>query len=147
MKYIGHILLLIFSVETYCQQSLDQNLVGTWKCTTYDVTVQTYFKDNKLCGNLITFPCNHKVKKMLYDHFDIENPDKLLRTRRLLNLPILWNLQFSEQNKWKEGKVYMPSFGKTISANLEIISLNQISIHGYLGIPFFGKSLIFNKLL
>jgi uncharacterized protein (DUF2147 family) len=79
-------------------------------------------------------------------HFDTKNPNSKLRTRSYLDVVVLTDLMFENNNKWDEGKIYNPVTGKTYSASLKLISKNQIEVIGYIGFEFIGESIFFNKI-
>jgi uncharacterized protein (DUF2147 family) len=144
--FIALFFILFNSIYALAQVPVNKLLVGTWKCTTYDVTVYAFENGGKVYANLLSFPCSHKPKMPLSAHKDEHNPNKALRTRNMLGIQVLSNLVFEGKNKWVNGTVYVPATGQTFSVYIKLLSTNQIIIHGFIGFEFFGKSLLFNKV-
>ena len=119
----------------------NQQLVGKWQCSSYDIRVDVFSENNEINARLLSFPCWHKIKMSLSEHKDIHNPDKALRDRSLLNILILYGLKYETEGKWSNGSVYLPSTGQTLRASIIRISDNQVEIRGFLGFEFIGKSL------
>lgn len=138
------IILLFYNSNGKTNDNLQ--LVGLWQCTTYDILVSTYIQNNSVSANLLKFPCSHKIKLPLKDHLDIHNPDPNKRGRSMYNVQILSNLQYSNNGKWINGKVYVPATGQNYHATLTLNTPTQIQIRGYIGFEFIGKTLIFNKI-
>jgi uncharacterized protein (DUF2147 family) len=59
---------------------------------------------------------------------DENNPDPAKRTRSMLGVPILLNLQ-PGQNRW-EGEVYNAENGETYNSNISLVSADQLRIQG-----------------
>ncbi|MEM9837821.1 MAG: DUF2147 domain-containing protein [Pseudomonadota bacterium] len=60
---------------------------------------------------------------------DTENPDEALRGRELLGLPILEG--FNEgRNKWRKGKIYDPTEGKTYRSAVYRLDENTLAVEG-----------------
>jgi uncharacterized protein (DUF2147 family) len=56
------------------------------------------------------------------------------------------NLEFIDNQYWKNGSIYDPNSGRTYSAIIKKISNNSLIVRGYWGFEFIGKSLEFTKL-
>jgi uncharacterized protein (DUF2147 family) len=72
---------------------------------------------------------------------DVENPDKNLKSRPLLNLEILKGFKFNEKKKeWTGGTIYDPKNGKTYKAYMKLDDDNTLSLRGYVGIRALGRT-------
>ena len=120
-------------------------LTGIWNCDFYRISIRVYPEGSKINANLLSFPCHHKIKKPLNEHFDFKNPDSNLRSRPWLHLPILTNLTFSQHNVWTKGKVYIPPLGLYANASIVLINDTTLQVKLYKGIQLLGTSMIFNK--
>ena len=80
--------------------------------------------------------------------FDTENPDKALRDRPICGLQILKNFEQSSKSpdKWEDGKIYKADDGDTYHANLKVLEQDKLRVHGYVGIPLFGKTQIWTRV-
>lgn len=147
MKLLSSLIFISFLNFTHTPKATNQELVGVWQCNDYDIRVDVFSENNEINARLLSFPCTHKVKMSLKDHKDVRNPDKTLRDRSLLNIPILFGLKPENDYKWSNGNVYVPTTGQTLRASLVRMTGNQVKITGFIGFEFIGKTLIFNRVL
>lgn len=85
--------------------------------------------------------------------FDRENKKKKLRKRPLLGLPFMVGFVYDEENKkWSGGTIYDPEVGKNYKCEMQI-SLKEgtddtyvLGVRGYIGIPAFGRTTIWNRV-
>lgn len=80
--------------------------------------------------------------------YDSENPDENLRKRPMCGLQILrsFDQNSKDPNKWEDGKIYKADDGDLYNANLEMIGMDRLRVHGYVGIPLFGKTQVWNRV-
>jgi uncharacterized protein (DUF2147 family) len=72
---------------------------------------------------------------------DVENPDKNLQSRPLLNLEILKGFTYNERKKeWAGGTIYDPKEGKTYKAFMKLDNNNTLSLRGYVGVRLLGRT-------
>ena len=77
---------------------------------------------------------------------DGNNPDKKLRSRKIVGLSLLSGFVPSDdKNKWQDGKIYNPEDGKTYSCSLTLRDDGKLDVRGYVGISLFGKSQIWAR--
>jgi len=55
---------------------------------------------------------------------------------------VLWGFEqsSSEQNFWKDGRIYRADKGKEYAGHIRVHSSDEIEIRGYIGLPFLGKT-------
>ncbi len=63
---------------------------------------------------------------------DERNPNRALRTRPLVGVPILWALHATDGG-WGEGRLYNPDTGQTFRAFISPSSRRQLRVTGCLG--------------
>jgi len=128
------ILLFIIIISTYAQSNDD--VVGYWLTEDKRGQIQIYKKDNKYYGKIVWVSENK-------DKTDINNPNPVLRNRKIIGLEILKDFKFnSEKNTWEEGTVYDPETGNTYSCYMwfEGNDKNKLYLKGYiLGMKVLGK--------
>ena len=80
--------------------------------------------------------------------YDRENPDETLRDRPMCGLQILRAFDQNAKNpdKWEDGKIYKADDGDLYNANLEMINQDRLRVHGYIGIPLFGKTQVWERV-
>jgi hypothetical protein len=54
-------------------------------------------------------------------------------------------LEYVAENKWENGKIYVPRSGKTYSVSVHLQDINTLIVRGFFGIELFGESLTFYK--
>jgi uncharacterized protein (DUF2147 family) len=70
---------------------------------------------------------------------DAKNPDKQLRNRPMLGLPLLSGFSYdASKNEWKGGTIYNPASGKTYHCIMKLDGNNRLEIHGYIGAAWMG---------
>ena len=99
----------------------------------------------KFCGSIV------RLKEPLDDDgklkHDANNPNKILRNRSIIGLPLLANFVAStEGNVWEDGTIYNPEDGKTYSCTLTLLDTETLKVRGYVGLPMFGKTQIWKRV-
>jgi uncharacterized protein (DUF2147 family) len=94
--------------------------------------------DGRLCGHIawLKKPTTAKGEPKR----DRRNPDAALRDRPLCGLRILSSFRRVERNAWGEGAIYNPSDGQTYSSTMTLESDGTLTIRGYVGFTWLGKS-------
>jgi uncharacterized protein (DUF2147 family) len=126
------ILPLVFILCTQLTKAQNQ-IVGKWTSEDKKGVIEVFEQNGQYFGKLTTIKTpndeNGLPKK------DAKNPSPALRNQALLNLVILKNFQYSD-NQWSGGTIYDPNNGKTYTCKMWLTDNNTLKIRGYLG-PFF----------
>jgi uncharacterized protein (DUF2147 family) len=77
---------------------------------------------------------------------DKKNPNQALRNRKWIGMQTLKNLEFSSNNSWENGNIYVPKTGKTYSASCTMVGNNTLKVRGYIGIKLLGETLEFTRV-
>ncbi len=93
-------------------QAAPASIVGNWKTDDGKSVIQFYKCGSSMCGKISKF----LVKEPAGGARDTENPDKAKRSRKLLGLPIFWNLK-ADGTKFK-GNGYSPEDGRSFNAQV-----------------------------
>jgi uncharacterized protein (DUF2147 family) len=90
---------------------------GTWRMTNGKVTVRVSQCGAGLCANVVA------LKKPYYDDgspkIDKYNPNKALRSRKVIGLSLLKSMKPTGDNQWA-GEIYNPDDGRTYSATMTL---------------------------
>jgi uncharacterized protein (DUF2147 family) len=99
---------------------------GTWRMSNGKVTVKVSQCGSNLCANIVA------LKKPYYDDgtpkIDRHNPNKALRSRRVIGLSLLKGMRSTGENQWA-GEIYNPDDGKTYSATMTLQG-NRFKLRG-----------------
>ncbi|MDI9357502.1 MAG: DUF2147 domain-containing protein [Phycisphaerales bacterium] len=119
-------------------------ILGTWYNGTKTAKIEIYkTSDNKYEGKIVWLkvPLDTVTHQPRVDNF---NPNKDLRTKPLLGLVILKNLEFNGSN-WESGKIYDPKDGNTYSCTIKLNAPNQLNVRGYIGVSWIGRTQTWDK--
>lgn len=110
----------------------DDNAQGTWRLSNGDVTVRIAPCGGRLCGYVVALarPLD-KAGKPKVDH---ENPNPSLRSRPVMGLQILSNMQAKRDGSWT-GTIYNADDGNTYSAYLSLQGGSTMKVKACVG-PF-----------
>lgn len=122
------------------------DIVGTWLTSdedgNRDSIVEIFQNEGRYFGEVRWVRFQHYPEgDRMAGHaiVDRENPDPALRSRSVLGLRILRDLQFDD-DEWVDGRIYDVRKGKTYSAKVTLESADTLNVRGYIGSPFLGKT-------
>ena len=123
-------------------------IVGQRPTRAYEknLIVQVYKQDNTFKARIVWF--YDEVDTVLVNtRLDEKNPDKALRSRKIIGLDVLSGLVYNpRQNKWTGGKIYDTHSGKTWKATVRLTSPDLMTVRGFYGVQLLGKTLNFTRL-
>lgn len=76
---------------------------------------------------------------------DKNNPDASVRSKPLLGLVMLRDFTYKD-GEWTGGKIYNPDDGKEYKAYMKMKDQKTLSVRGYIGFSWIGKTEIFNRV-
>lgn len=128
-----------------CHLSSSQSVFGKWK--TFDIfnkdieesIVEIYKKNDSLYVKIVEIiPVEHRkdVCKKCTD----ENKDKPIKGMVILKAAFLKN------NIWQGAKILNAKNGYYYGCNISILDKNWLKIRGFIGYPFFGKTVYWQKV-
>jgi uncharacterized protein (DUF2147 family)/peptidoglycan/LPS O-acetylase OafA/YrhL len=96
--------------------------------------------DGALCGQVVWL--RHPFDEHGCELRDAENPEPALRSRPVVGLEILRDLQASPDNpgEWNGGEIYDPGSGRTYGVVVEMDGADRLRLRGYLGIRLLGRT-------
>lgn len=114
-------------------------VLGTWLNGSKKGHIQIVKEGNQYVGKLVWMkgPNEPGTNK---PQVDDKNEDPKLRSRPLLNLPLMTGFKHNGSNVWNDGKIYNPEDGKTYSCKMTLKDPNTLDVRGYVGISMFGKT-------
>ena len=140
------ILFAIITIHTsaFAQSSAD-NICGRWQSIDKDLIVDVYKQNNLFKAKIVWF--NAGNDKHMHEWTDKNNPDKALRSRKILGMNILNGLTYkSESNSWEDGMIYDAKHGRDWNASAYIDNEGALKVKGYWHIKLIGRTMSFERL-
>lgn len=142
MKKNKLILLVFFAfcfIGAKAQTYTANDVIGYWFNDTKTAKIKIYSEDSKFFGKIVWMkhPLDEESGKPKLDKL---NPDDKLKSRPKMNLVIMANFVFDDDDEWESGTIYDPDSGKTYKCYMkfENIEKNQLNIRGYIGKAWMG---------
>jgi uncharacterized protein (DUF2147 family) len=142
-------LLTLFFLTAFIPKSTDvssaDRICGKWISSNKDIIVLVYKEGNGFKGKMIWYK-NTDTSKAMDEWTDKHNPDPALRTRKLLGMNVLNNLNYvSESDSWENGRIYDSRSGHEYSASVHISKDGMLKVTGYWHFKFIGKTMTFTR--
>ncbi len=136
-KKLGAVVLMAIGFASHAMADSGAN--GVWIMENGKVTVRISPCGPNLCGTIIALakPLNKQGKPKV----DKENPNAALRTRPIIGLTILSNMEPQSDNKWA-GTIYNADDGRTYSSYMKL-SGDRMKVKGC--VAFICKSMNFTR--
>lgn len=117
---------------------------GIWYDDTGQGAVELKPCGQKLCGYIVWLqePISTTTGKPKVDAY---NPEPGKRSRPICGLQILGDLARQPDGGFDEGWVYDPKVGKSYDAAIELEGKNRLTLTGYKGVKFLGKSFTWTR--
>jgi uncharacterized protein (DUF2147 family) len=138
MKLIKLLVFFVYSSIAYPIFSQENRVLGIWFTENKEAKVEIYKRGNKFFGKIIWAKDPDKL--------DLKNPDKKLKTRKVVGVEILKDFVLSEKNTWNNGTIYDPKNGKTYSCIMKLRNERELEIRGYISFSWIGRSSIWTKV-
>jgi uncharacterized protein (DUF2147 family) len=150
MRVLAGLVLTLWLVSVSSVLAADNNVTGTWKTADGRATIEVYHCGAKICGRVAwlrepCFPVDDREGLAGKPRTDRYNPNPELRNRSIQGLQIMEGFTATGDKRWEHGTVYDSDTGKTYRSQLTLISTNRLDLHGYIGIPLFGRSSIWTR--
>ena len=136
------IIFFFFGLKANAQVSPEDKIKGVWLTEKKDGKVEIFKTGRTWSGKLIwgntVLDENGKPRR------DVLNPDPKLRARPIQGMVIITGLEY-EDSKWRDGKIYDSTTGKTYSITVTVNG-NNLELRGYIGIPLLGKTTTWTRI-
>ena len=129
----------------------DEEVTGTWKTEDGRALIAIYHCGANICGRVAwlrdpCFPADDREGMAGRPRTDRHNPDPKLRSRQVVGLQIMEGFVREGEHRWEHGTIYDSDTGNTYRAQLTLISPDRLDLHGYIGIPLFGRSQVWSRM-
>lgn len=146
MRFFFLFLLVIQSFNSITQHNADA-ITGRWMSTENNVEVEVYRTGNEFRAKIIWFDDSDDKSRPMNERLDTENPDKALRSQKVLGLNVLHGLFYnSKKNVWEDGRIYDASSGRTWNASVWLEDDGSLKVRGFWHFQFLGKNLFFKRV-
>lgn len=144
MKRLAIFLFLFFGALHLFAQTEADEILGVWANSSNKAHIEIFKNAGKYYGKIIWLknpndPATGKPK------IDKRNPDEKNRNKRILGLVVLRDFKYDDE-EWKNGKIYNPEDGKEYKSYLKLSNSKTLSVRGYIGISFIGKTEKFTRV-
>lgn len=141
------ILPLLLSLTSMHTAKWNENdITGKWMNADKNLEVEIYRYDNEFRAKVTWFDDSDDKTHPLNERTDINNPDKNLRSRKIVGMEIMQGLKYTAaQGNWISGLIYDPSSGKKWNACAQLLSTECLKVRGFWHIELLGQNIIFYK--
>lgn len=145
MKYSLAVLILLFSSSFKKPSTIGDSIIGRWIASEdKNLIVQVYKTGSEYKAVVSWFDDSDDKSHPMNTRYDTKNPDKALRTRKLIGLPVLRGLTYNEREaEWQDGHIYDPSSGKEYNAKAWLTDDGILKVRGYWRFEVLGRNMCF----
>jgi uncharacterized protein (DUF2147 family) len=125
----------------------EPQVTGVWIDHTKRGAIEIMPCGSKLCGYVywVKDPMTRSGKPVL----DANNPDPARRGKPMCGTQILSALAQQGRGRighvWGAGSIYNPEEGQSFDAEVKLITPNELSVLGYLGVKFMGEQFTWTR--
>lgn len=147
MKYVTTLIAFCLLMMAGNAQASQDAILGKWMSEEKNLVVEVYKQSEDFKAKISWFHNDKDTTTPIDQWLDMKNPDRALRTRKILGMDILSGLEYNEDDgRWTDGKIYDPSSGKTWDAEVKLHDPQTLEVRGYYVFRFIGKTLKFTKM-
>jgi uncharacterized protein (DUF2147 family) len=122
-------------------------ICGKWISTDKNLAVQVYKDNDDFKAKIIWFDDSDDKTHPMDVRADVSNPDKTLRSRKILGMNVLEKLVFDpKSNSWEKGVIYDALHGRYWESAAYITPDGSLKVTGYWHFKFIGKTLTFIRM-
>lgn len=113
-----------------------------------NLEVEVYRIGTEYRAKIVWFDDSDDKSKPMAERCDTKNPDKALRTRKIIGLEVMNGLVYNEDDdEWQDGRIYDASTGKDWNAKAWIAKDGSLKVRGFWNFEILGKNMRFKKVL
>jgi uncharacterized protein (DUF2147 family) len=120
-------------------------ICGRWISADHDLIVDISKQHNDFIATIVWFNAGSEQKMEQWR--DTNNPDPKLRSRKIIGMNILNNLQYQPStDSFENGEVYDAMHGHTWNASVTVNKQGRMNVRGYWHFKFIGKTMSFDRV-
>jgi len=114
-------------------------ILGKWLNNEKDASIEIYREGDTFYGKIVWLK---RGRNLLDEH----NASSNLQSRKLYQLDILKNFTYCNTSKeWQNGTIYDPKSGQTYSCKMWLNVNKTLSIRGFVGFSFIGRTDVWQR--
>lgn len=132
---------LFIHVFLFCIMDAQKNpesIEGYYMAPQMNSIFKCYISDNKVCAKPVWMRYPNRKDSL--------NPDKEKRNSKILGSVVCWDFIPDGSDCWTKGYIYDSNSGKTYRGKITRDEKGNISIRGYIGFSFIGRTEYFVKV-
>ena len=136
---------IVFSVLVFISQAQNapDAILGTWITTAGNCKIEVYKQSEEFKAKIVWLK---EDKNGMNDYTDEKNPDRSLRTRKLVGTDVVNGLHYdSEENKYIDGVIYDARNGKKWDSIAWVTNDNFLKVKGYWLFKFLSETTTFKR--
>lgn len=135
--------LTIFSATQYNANAI----VGRWMNADQNLEVEVFKQGNEYRAKVIWFDDTDDKSSPMGLRCDRKNPNKTLRTRKLIGLEVMHGLVYNtDDDEWQDGRIYDASSGKDWNAKAWLTHDGCLKVRGFWHFEFLGQNMCFKRV-
>jgi uncharacterized protein (DUF2147 family) len=145
--WLAILLIPIFSFKNATITNFEK-IVGKWMASEdNNLEVEVYKTGNEYRAKIVWFDDSDDKSRPMAERCDTKNPDKTLRTRKIIGLQVMQGLVYNaDDDEWQGGQIYDASSGKQWNAKAWLTSDGCLKVRGYWHLEFMGQNICFKKV-
>lgn len=123
-------------------------ITGRWMASEdNNLEVEVYKTGNEYRAKIVWFDDSDDKSRPMAERCDTKNPDKNLRTRKIIGLEVMQGLVYNtDDDEWQGGRIYDASTGKDWNAKAWINKDGCLKVRGFWQLEFLGQNMCFKKV-
>lgn len=114
---------------------------GKWMSLENNLEVEVFKSGNEYKAIVVLFDDSDDKSQLMNVRCDIKNPNKALRTRKIIGMEIMHGLVFdADEEEWTDGTIYDSRSGKNWNVKAWINNEGILKVRGYWHFEIFGKT-------
>lgn len=147
-KIIFILLLSATSVLKAASLNNSDHIIGHWMSDENNLEVEIFKAGSNYNAKVVWIDDSDDKSRPVNARCDWKNPDKNLRTRKVIGMEIMHGLVYKKMNNdWEDGRIYDPSSGKDWNVKICFTKAGLLKVRGYWGFQLLGKDILFKKVL
>jgi uncharacterized protein (DUF2147 family) len=145
--FLSLLLISICSFKNIANTNAEK-IIGKWMASEdKNLEVEVYKSGNEFRAKIIWFDDSDDKSKPMAERCDTKNPDKKLRTRKIIGLQVMQGLVYNAgDDEWQGGQIYDASSGKQWNAKAWLTTDGCLKVRGYWHFEFMGQNICFKKV-